>query len=174
MPLISQNSSRWKTLRIMSHTKPLTWLNANGIGFWPVMATVSSPNLFRSYYNLNCFKDLSVMLIFATPSGGNICIKHTILSAQTKVEISGIQQKVLNSDFYLRSRSKPHLQNCLIDSKGFLTQTAQDKRHNKSKITSQVRWAHFQVWPPILPYPFFLGHTVHVSKVLKETSAHFC
>ena len=50
MPLISQNSYRWKTLGIMSYTKKG---NANGIAFGPVMAKVSSPYLVKSCYNLN-------------------------------------------------------------------------------------------------------------------------
>ena len=37
---------------------------------------------------------------------------------------------------YLCPRSKPHLQNCLIDLKDFLTQTVQGRTHTKSKIKS--------------------------------------
>ena len=45
--------------------------------------------------------------------------------------------KVLNSDFYLCPRSKPHLQNYLIDLKDFLTQTVQARRHTiKNKIVN--------------------------------------
>ena len=53
-------------------------------------------------------------------------------------EISSIQQKVLNSEFYLCPCSKPYLPNCLIDSQDFLTQTTQGSRHNKSKIKSYM------------------------------------
>ena len=44
MPLISQNFLRWKTLGIMSYTKP--W-EANRIESGPVMAKVSSKYLFK-------------------------------------------------------------------------------------------------------------------------------
>ena len=50
------------------------------------------------------------------------------------MENSSTQQKVLTSEFYLWPRSKPPLQNCLIDSQDFFTQTAQGSRHIKSKI----------------------------------------
>ena len=40
-----------KILSIMSFTKP--W-NANMIGFGTVMMKVSSPYVFKLYYNLNC------------------------------------------------------------------------------------------------------------------------
>ena len=45
--------------------------------------------------------------------------------------------KALNSDFYMFLRSKPHIQNSLIDLKDFLTQTAQVKKL-KSKIKSWI------------------------------------
>ena len=126
MPLISQNSSQWKTLSFMSYTKP--W-NIKRIGFGPVMAKVSSPYLFKSYYNL---KNLSVILIFETPAGGNKCINEH-LKCPNRSRNQRYPAKVLNHDFDLCPRSKPHVQNCLIDSKDFLTQTAQDRRHIKSK-----------------------------------------
>ena len=44
MPLISQDSLQWKTLSIMSYTKP--W-DANRIGTGPVLAKVSSKYLFK-------------------------------------------------------------------------------------------------------------------------------
>ena len=44
--------------------------------------------------------------------------------------------KVLNSEFYLCPRSKPHLQNRLTDSQEIFTKIAQGTRHNKWKIKS--------------------------------------
>ena len=44
MPLIPQNSLRWKTLSIMNYTKPR---DTNRIESEPVMAKVSSENLFK-------------------------------------------------------------------------------------------------------------------------------
>ena len=64
---------KMEDFNIMSYTKPL---NANRIGFGPVMAKVSSPYLFKSYNNLNCIKDLSKILNFSTPTGGHKCIKE--------------------------------------------------------------------------------------------------
>ena len=44
------------------------------------------------------------------------------------------QTKILNFELYMCPRSKPHLQNNLIDLRDFLTQTAQGRKHTKSKI----------------------------------------
>ena len=40
------------------------------------MAKVSSQYLLKSYNSLNCIKDLSVILIFATPAGEHKCKKE--------------------------------------------------------------------------------------------------
>ena len=109
---MSQNSSRWKILSIMnmSYTKSC---NANRIGFGPVMAKVSSPYLFKSYYNCKfCITNRSVTLIFATSTGGHKCIKKH-LECTNKTWKSLVPAKVLNSEFYLCPCSKRHLQNCL-------------------------------------------------------------
>ena len=104
--------------------------DTNSIRFGVVKAKVSSPYLFKSYNNLNCIKDLSVMLIFTTPAGGHKCIKEH-LECPNKCGHRRLPAIVLNSYFYLCLHSKQHLQNCLIDSKDFLTQTAQGRRHIK-------------------------------------------
>ena len=96
----------------MSYTKG--W-NANRM-----VMEVSSLYLVISYDNLNCINNLSVILIFARPAGGHKCIKEHL---ECKSGNQRHPSKVLNSDFYLCSRLKPHL-----------TKTAQGRRHIKSKI----------------------------------------
>ena len=67
------------------------------------MVKVSYP-LFKSYYNLNCIKDLSVILMFATPAGAHKCKKEH-LECPNK---SGNRQhptKVLSSDFCVHVQS---------------------------------------------------------------------
>ena len=104
----------------MSYTKKCS---ANRTGFGPVMAKVSSPYLLDSYCNLNCIKDLSVILIFVIPAGRLKCIKEHL--PQQEILRKSNSAKVLNSDLYLCPPSKLHLQNCLIDSKDFLTKNTQ-------------------------------------------------
>ena len=60
-----------------------------------VPASMGVPPGFISNYNLNFIKYLSVISIFATPAGGHTSISKNTLSAQTKVEIRGTQQKFL-------------------------------------------------------------------------------
>ena len=98
-----------------------------------VSSNMGVPTGFKLYYNPNCIKVLWVILIFATPAGGHECTTEH-LECPSKSGNQRHSAKVLNSDFYLCPRSKPHLQNCLIDSKDFLTQTAQGRKHIKSKI----------------------------------------
>ena len=100
------------------------------------------PSQFQLYFNLNRIKDLWVTLISATPAGGHKCIKKHF-ECQSKSGNQRHPAKVLNSDFCLCPRSKPHLQNYLIDSKDFGTRTAQGRGHIKSKIKSLIWRTHF-------------------------------
>ena len=93
------------------------------------------PPGFISNYNLIFIKYLLVILIFATLAGGHKCIKEHP-ECPNKSGNPWPSAKVLNSDLYLCPHSKPHLHNCLIDLQDFLTQTAQGRRHTKSKIKS--------------------------------------
>ena len=112
--------------------------NKNGVD--PVMANVSFPYLFKTYYNLNCFKDLLKIDFCNTYWWTQVHILRNIWSAQKKLGNQRYPVKVINSDFNLRLRSKPHLQNCLTDSKDFLTQTAQGRKDVKIKIVDNRRY----------------------------------
>ena len=92
---------------------------------------------FISNYNLNFIKYLLLISIFVTFAGGHKCIKEH-LEYPKKSGNPRHSAKVLNSDFYLCPHSKPHLHNFLIDFKDFLTQTAQGRRHTKSKIKLSI------------------------------------
>ena len=91
------------------------------------------PPWFILYYNLNFIKYLLVILVFATLAGGHKYIKehHVCPNRGGNLRPSA---KVLNSDFYLCPRPNPHLRSSLIDLRDLLTQTAQGRRHTKSKI----------------------------------------
>ena len=76
--------------------------------------------------------NLSGKLIFAKPAGGHKCIKEHH-ECPNKSENQRHPAEVLNSHTYLYPHSEQHLQNCVINSKDFLTRTAQGRRHIKSK-----------------------------------------
>ena len=69
---------------------------------------------FISYYNLNFAKYHLVISIFATFAGGHKCIKER-QACPNKNGKSTALSKSSNSEFHLCPRSKPHLQNSLID-----------------------------------------------------------
>ena len=58
---------------------------------------LSSPDFVKSYYNLNCIKDPSVMLTFATPAGELKCTKEH-LECPNKSR-NRLHPKALNSEF---------------------------------------------------------------------------
>ena len=97
-----------------------------------VTSNMGVPPGFISYYNLNFIKYLLVILVFATLAGGHKYIKehHACPNKSGNLRHLG---KVLNSDFYLCPRSNPHLRSSLINSRDFLKQTAQGRRHIKIK-----------------------------------------
>ena len=86
---------------------------------------VLSPYLFRSYYNLNCIKDLSV--IFSTPPGERKCIKKHLecpnksrnqwhllkcrssyfLVVKIRLRISFLKNQEFKSISFVHSRSFP-------------------------------------------------------------------
>ena len=80
--------------------------------------------------------------IFATPAGGLKCILKEHLPLQEILQNQQHPANVLNSDFYLCPLSKQHLQNCLIDSKDFLTQTTKGIRHILNQKCNQKYGGH--------------------------------
>ena len=93
-----------------------------------VPSNMGVPPGLISNHNLSFIKYLLVIPIFAILVGGHKCIK-VHLECPNKSGNPQHSAKVLNFDFYLCPHSKPHLHNCLIGLKDFLSQTAQGRRH---------------------------------------------
>ena len=112
-------------------------------------------NFARSEQKREVFRILHTVPWNIRVSLGSYHIKISILSNTYKW-----------NRFYFCPRSKPHLQNCLIGLKDFLTQTAQGRRHteSKNKIVN-IADTFFDLAADSL----FLGHTVYFNANGKHT-----
>ena len=133
----------------------MIWINME-------MAKVSSPYLSKSYYNVNCIRDLSLILIFATPAGGHKCTKEH-LGCPNRSGIQWRPAKALNFDFDFVSMFKATSSKKFDWFKRFLTQTVQGRRRIKDKILNMADT--FLDMAAIPTYPFFLGNKVEVISV---------